>query len=301
MKVIVSRYAEHVGLKLASAPYNLEILLTGRNKEKKRDFPDGDPFIQLLPQNVDLRDNSAIDKALTQQLEDEDIKILTSGQPRGMFCIYESEALVDLAERYNARSVEIFFMYFPMSMADAEFKPGISNLARKNCERFKDYQMYTIAPHFGNKSWVSEYRLEAISAEQLIINEINKHFDYSQYVPVACDVGEEERTGIPGFYKKRIDSNNVIVEASPELIKRMSGNRVALRDDIIETGNTAYTCGKVAKEYASEVIFIATHAVMSEGVSLVRSIFDEVYFTNTIARRDANVDITPVVYEVFTR
>lgn len=282
LKVVCSRFAEHIGRKLAKEPYNLEVLFTGVNKDGKREFPDQEMYFRLNDY---------------EKLAGQRVVIITCGQPKPADCLFELDLLIAKAEASGAKKIEVFFLYFPFARADNVFNPDEINVANIVCERYKKYKIYTIHPHFGNREWIKGFDLHIFSAEKLIIKEIeNKGF--SNFKIIAPDIGEADRSGNLSFSKKRIDSNTVETKATPELIEEIEGKTIVLKDDIISTGGTMVRCGIEAKKYASKVIASVTHAVLPAGVKKVKASFDgNLFITNTIPNEYANVDVTPLVYE----
>ena len=94
MKIICSKFAEHIGEKLASDPYNIDVLFTGKNDDNKRIFPDGETYVSLPD---------------AANLAGERVVILTCGQPNPTECLFELEVLTAISKEYKAKSIEVFF------------------------------------------------------------------------------------------------------------------------------------------------------------------------------------------------
>jgi phosphoribosylpyrophosphate synthetase len=293
MKIICTRSAQHIGTQLRK-DYNLNVLENCKNndgKNRKIWFPDGQPVIGVKNEET---------------LDGEDVVFISSGQPNIAINIFELEELIKTAEENNAANVRIVFSYFPFSMQDAtnkdkdSFRPGERNVARDILDKFSAYEMFAVHPHFGNKPWINEYDFTDISTQKYLLDNISTHMgvDMENIVLVSADAGESERSGNPGFFKKRINSTKVNVKANSELAELIKGKFVGLGDDLIKSGRTMIKCRDAALKCNIKGIFAyATHGLMNSGVKRVRNEFNnQLYLLDTIARRNATFSCAPLIY-----
>ena len=110
---------------------------------------------------------------------------------------------------------------------------------------------------------------------------------------LSPDKGGKRRTKISGFKKKRLNSFTVEMISSRANLR---GKVAAVVDDVIKTGGTLVKFSQTAKEAgAKRVLALATHGVIDNGIARVSTNFSKLYFTNTINKKDANVDITDLI------
>jgi ribose-phosphate pyrophosphokinase len=283
MKIICSKFAEHISKKLASKPYNVDVLFTGKNDDDSRVFPDGESYVSLPD---------------ADKLKGERVVILTCGRPNPTECLFELDVLATLAKEHGASSIEIFFLYFPFGMQDSSFKKGELNIARFLCEKFKEHKMYAIDLHSAKHDWTKKY-ITNLSAMKLILNAIKKDgINLGELQIIAPDLGSQKRLNIEGMSKTREDYYTATYTSTEKLNQQVNGKPVLVFDDMIETGGTmACAKPKCDEMGATQVLAAITHGVLSVGVERIKKTYNRLFLTNTIPNQHANVDITPLVYE----
>ena len=76
----------------------------------------------------------------------------------------------------------------------------------------------------------------------------------------------------------------------------MNGKAVGVVDDIIGTGGTLVKFYEFAKQSnAKNIIAFITHGVLDAGIHRVEGTFSKLYLTNTINKKEANIDITDLI------
>ena len=76
----------------------------------------------------------------------------------------------------------------------------------------------------------------------------------------------------------------------------MEGKTIGVVDDIISTGGTLLRFYEFAKKSgARRIIALITHGVLDAGVKKIKNNFTKLYLTNTINKKEANVDITDLI------
>jgi len=71
---------------------------------------------------------------------------------------------------------------------------------------------------------------------------------------------------------------------------------VAVVDDMIKTGGTLLKFFETAKKAgAKKIVALITHGVISSGVLKMKKKYSQLYLTNTISRKEANIDITDLI------
>ena len=88
---------------------------------------------------------------------------------------------------------------------------------------------------------------------------------------------------------------------SRALQEKIKNRTIAAIDDLIETGGTLDRFYDECKRIgAKETIALATHGVLEEGIERVKAKYQKLYLTNTINRKEANVDIVPFIFETIS-
>lgn len=263
-EVVVTPQAEHLDLDA--------IQLRKHPENGTRTFADGEVYVQL----EELAD---LDEAV----------VVHSGAPgpnRGLSYLY---GILDLLKKRNI-DTEVFFTYFPYGMQDEEFFPGALNYSRSILDKLVDYykveQINVVEPHFAERPWTDEYKLNTISGTELLLEDLDDSFTI-----VGPDGGALERFGIESYRKNREGQRNIELEGELDL----EGNVLVL-DDIVETGGTmAAAYERIKDEGADRVEAAAVHGVLKEGVEKIASTYDGFRLTNSVKNDRSNTRIEPLV------
>lgn len=256
------------------------VIFLGLNKDKKRYFPDGEVYIKIPK---------------TEELKNERTIVLHSGAPRPNEGLVELELILQVLRDNNVKP-EVFFTYFPYGMQDKVFEKGETNVAENLIEKLIKYykvkKIYIIDPHFEGRKWVKKYPIISISAVQTLIEKAKKDFK-EDILFLSPDMGGKRRTGISGMKKERLDSYRRKM-FSPKL--NLKGKIVAVVDDMIKTGGTLLKFYEIVKSSgAKKVIALITHGVIPEGILKIKKRYSKLYLTNTINRKEVNVDVANLI------
>ncbi len=285
--IIPTSTAEHIARNLIGKE-DFEVIFPEGNKEGKKRFPDGEVYTQI-PEIDDINGR---------------VVVLHSGAPNQNAGIIELEAILDVLQasetddkRINA---EVFFTYFPYGKQDLVFQKGESNIAHDVVNRIMTYYfvdtMYTVDAHFAARQWVNDFHIINTTAVSLLQDKANDVYPETSILYIGPDAGSRRRSGLRSFNKVRMNSYLTRIQNDEELKEAVKGRIVGVVDDIIETGGTMLSCYDVCMEYgAKEVIALATHGVLEEGIKKVQDKYSQLYLTNSINRPEANVDITNIV------
>jgi len=274
--LIPTSTAEHLTKKLKG----VEIIFPEKNKEEKRYFPDGEIYIKIPK---------------IKKIKNKKVVVLHSGAPDPNKGLVELELILQVLSD-NKIKPEIFFSYFPYGMQDKIFEKGetnaAENLIKKMVNYYKVKKIYIIDPHFEGKSWVKKYPIIRLSAVPYLIKKVWQDFE-ENILFFSPDKGGKRRTGFVAMKKRRFNSFKVEMYFPKTNLKRKT---VGVVDDILETGGTLlrfYDC--VKKLGAKKIVALITHGVLPSGISKIKKKYSKLYLTNTIKRKEANVDITNLI------
>ena len=278
--LIPTTTTEHLVKNLSATEKNLKIVFPDLSRDGKRLFPDGEIYVKILK---------------TRRLKNKRVIVLHSGAPKPNEGLMELELILQIL-RDNKIEPEVFFAYFPYGMQDKVFEKGETNVAENLIEKLINYykvrKIYTIDPHFGGRKWAKKYPIISISAVPILIEKAKEDFG-KNILFLSPDIGGKRRTKIPGFKKKRLNSFDVKIFSPSSNLK---GKIVGVVDDMIKTGGTLLKFYKIAKKAgAKKIIALITHGVMPDGISKIKRRYLKLYLTNTIKRKDSNVDITDLI------
>ena len=87
---------------------------------------------------------------------------------------------------------------------------------------------------------------------------------------------------------------------SPNL--NLKGKVVAVVDDLIETGGTLVKFREIAKKSGvKKIIALITHGLIPSGVRKIKKKYSKLYLTNTINRKESNIDLTDLILETISK
>ena len=260
------------------------VIFCGRNKENRKQFPDGEIYIKLEQ---------------VQKLKGR-VVVLHSGMPNPNTSLVELELLLQILNQNKKVKIEVFFAYFSYCMQDSVFIDGETNAAEQLIKKLIDYynvkKIYTLDAHFYNRDWPNKYPITNVSVIDLLEKKAKK--TYSNLVFVTPDKGAARRTGINGANKKRQNSFVNEFECDETFSKLVAGKNVAVVDDILETGGTLARFYDECKDCgAKKAVALITHGVLARGITRMEKTYNRLYLTNSINRKQANVDISQRVLE----
>ncbi len=282
MFLIPTRNAEHLAQKLSVQ--NVRIIYPGLNRDGRRHFPDGELYVKIPQPN---------------RLASQHVMVLHSGSPAPNEGLIELELILQILKEVKAGRVEVFFAYFPYGMQDTVFSKGETNVAEMLAEKLTRYyqvkKISIVDAHFAGKDWTAKYPLNLISAVQLLMKAAKQ--DWGENLTFfSPDKGGKRRTAFQNFRKKRKNSYEVEIRSNRTMAEKMRNRPIAVVDDLVETGGTLERFAEECKRAgASKVVALVTHGVLPAGIQRVKKQYDKLYLTNTINRKEANVDITPLL------
>ena len=284
MFLIPTVQAQHLADKLQLK--NISVISPALNKDGLRYFPDGELYVKIPSAN---------------RLKGKRVVVLHSGAPHPNEGLIELELILQAVKEVKASPIDVFFAYFPYGMQDKAFAKGETNVAENLVEKLLTYygvrKIYIIDAHFTGKEWAAKYPLSHVSAVPYLMEKASKDLG-ENVLFLSPDKGGMRRTQIKGVQKKRQSSYDVTVKSSATMQRTIQNRCVAVVDDLIETGGTLdrfYDECQAAG--AKEVVALITHGVLPAGISRIKKKYRKIYLTNTIHRKEANVDITPLIRE----
>lgn len=289
MIIIPTFQARHLAPKIRAAnpaSSTTELLHPGFNRDGKRFFPDGEVYAK-------------IEEAET--LRNKKVMVLHSGAPRANSGLIELELILQILKDSAAHPIEVFFTYFPYGMQDRVFEKGETNVAENLVEKLMDYyrvkKIYIVDAHFAGRQWIKKYPITLLSALPLLKKQAETDLG-SDIVYISADKGGKRRTGIKGVSKKRENSHTTTIEGMEKLKGIVKNRTVAIVDDLIETGGTlSKLYGECKRNGAREVTTLITHGVLNSGIKRIAKTYPKIYLTNTINRKEANIDITNLILD----
>jgi len=260
------------------------ILHPGFNREGKRYFPDGEVYAKISEAG---------------RLKGKRVLVLHSGAPKPNEGLVELELILQILRDSKASLVDVLFSYFPYGMQDSVFEKGETNVAENLIEKLVHYykvrRIYLVDPHFKGRNWTKKYPLKHLSAVPLLVEAAKREYG-EDLLLFSPDKGGKRRTGIAGAQKKRKNSYEVDMFSPKRVRETIRGRNVAVVDDLLKTGGTLKRTAEECKKYgAKKILALITHGVLSSGIANAQHTYTKLYLTNAIKRKEANVDITPLI------
>lgn len=284
--LIFTSTAEHLLKNFKEKSGDFKLIVPEKNKEGARFFPDGEVYMRI---------------AGAKNLKGKRVVVLHSGAPNPNDGLIELKLILHILKDHGVKP-ELFFTYFAYGQQDHVFERGEGNVAESLIKKLLNYygvkKIYVIDPHFGGMGWIKKYPIISVSAVQNLLGKARKDFG-EEVLFLSPDKGGKRRTGISGFKKKRIDSFRVETFSSGIKVK---GKNIGVIDDLLETGGTLCRfCETIEKLGAQKAIALITHGVLNSGIKRIKNKYSKVYVTNTINRKEANVDVVDLIFDALIR
>jgi phosphoribosylpyrophosphate synthetase len=304
MKTIIvsTDSARHIAEKLA-VDYGFPVIFPGKNREGKRRFPDGEIYAKIPEADFLLLGR---------------IVVLHSGAPNPNDGLAELEMILEILRPkgfwgkvfsfLRLRKLEVFFLYIPYGKQDQAFIEGetnaAENLIRKLVKYHKVREIYIVDAHFSGRAWLWKknwlgkrvYPVVNVSAVDLLKEAASR--DYRRLAFQSPDYGGQRRTGIKGTKKKRYDSHTTKIQSDKRFRRFVKGKIIGAIDDLLQTGGTLINFYNECINYgALEVVALLTHGILRKGLKRITERYSKLYLTNTVKRKEANIDITGLVAE----
>lgn len=288
--IIPTTNTEHLTKDLDQKKF--KVIYLDKNKDNSRYFPDKEVFVSLSNFTKRDPDESQDDKSR--------VVVLHSGMPLPNRGLVELEMVLAFLKAHEMKNVEVFFSYFAYGMQDKQYNYGEVNAAENIIKKLVDYynvkKVFILDPHFHGAEWIPKYPIIEISSVEKLKESALK--DYPDAIFIAPDGGSQKRTKLKGGEKTRNNSHDVDCHHDGEFGKSIKGCIVGVVDDIIETGGTMSRFADKCREYETkDVIAIATHGVLPEGIKRISESYSKLYLTNSIDQPEANVDVRDIIFD----
>jgi len=277
--IIPTSGALHLAKKITDK--SIQILYPVPNKDGTFIFPDGEVYSRLPD----------IPKACKK------VVVLHAGMPNPNNGLVEFEIILE-ALKAKKIIIEVFFTYMPYSMQDKIFHDGEINasesLIKKLLRYYKVKKIYAIDAHFHGRDWIKKYSFVNIESQPLIKSAVEK--EHGKILFVGPDEGSQRRSGVIGLKKKRKNSFEIEHLHDEDFFSTIKGKTIGVIDDLVETGGTLVRFhDKCMENGAKKMVALITHGVMESGIEKVKAKYSKLYLTNSIDRKEANVDISPLI------
>jgi ribose-phosphate pyrophosphokinase len=284
MFLISTLQAEHLAKNIHSK--HISVVSPALNKEGARHFPDGELYVKIP--------NAA-------RMQGKRVVVLHSGAPNPNEGLIELELILQTLKEVKASPIDVFFAYFPYGMQDEVFLKGETNVAENLIGKLVHYygvrNIYIIDAHFAGKKWHQKYPLRLVSAVPQLLESVITEFG-ENVLFLSPDKGGKRRTKITCMHKKRKSSYEVEIQCSDQVQKAIKNRSVAVVDDLIETGGTLEKFYDECKRAgAKDIVALATHGVLPAGISRTKKKYRKLYLTNSINRKESNIDISNLIAE----
>ncbi len=271
-------------------PVGGRVVIPTPNKEGTYRFPDGEVYLRI----------SGVKRA-------QHITVIHSGYPDPNGGLIELYMLLNIL-RQDPRpcTIDVIFTAIPYARQDKAYYEGELNAAetlmRTLFVHHNVRRVLTIDAHFANERWTKKFLplFVNVSASQTLMNAALQNEPTILFM--APDAGSTRRAHIKGAKKHRENSYAVTVDVGNEFSAKINGRVVAVVDDILATGATLERFyHEVKKLGAKKVLALVTHGVNPAGIQRTQALYDGLYLTDTIERREANVSVDKILWNLMER
>lgn len=270
----------------------------------RKNFPDGELYIQILDEDIKFHDEIIIVQSLCFPINDHLVELLL---------------IIDAVKRAGCNNITVIIPYFGYSRQDRKVKQGepiAAAMVAQILDNTGIKNLITIDLHAPQiEGFFVNTRIHQLPILDIFKNFLDYHFkETTDLVIISPDMGGIKRASIFSRYlgvklamiEKYRDLDNNKINAN-SLIGEVRGKNCLIIDDIISTGSTILECAKLLrKNGALKIDVLATHLVMSknhltraENNGLIDKIIttDSVYHDNLLDNF-INVSIMPSISDL---
>lgn len=261
-----------------------------------KSFPDGDSYIYI----PDL-----------SKYQGEEVFLFHRLYPNQNNAIFEVLLILDTLKRVGARTT-LVSPYLPYSRQDKTFKEGEALSAQVLCKLLSKtgiQRLVTIDCHFLKKPGNAEYaglKITNLSANKLLIEHARSKIGIEGLEIISPDQGAnylvsefggKSMAKIRGGYKEDKEAYRKIEKLERDF--DVKNKNVIIIDDMISTGSTMIKAVEnVKKGGAKKILCAATHGFfLKDSYKKLKSMCDEVFVTNSIPCKAAEVDVMDLLQE----
>lgn len=209
--------------------------------------------------------------------------------------IFEMFVMIDALKRDSAWRINLVVPYLTYTRSDKKDQPRVPISARMmaNFIEVAGVDRYmTVDLHAGQIQGFFNIPGDSLSAFHILSNHVKEHFDLSNLVVVAADLGFAkqgrnwaERLGVPLAIveKRRVDNRENPQTMS--IVGDVSGKSVLLVDDEVNTAGSIVNGVKALRAAGAQDVSVAfTHAFFTDlAIDRLQSLdLREIIFTNTL-------------------
>ena len=317
MIILPTNQSVHIGERLRKKYAAFDYMVLGTNADGKNEFPDKEQY-------ANVRD--------IERIHGEDVVVLHCGAPRPnstniilkhtLCSLHDPQYsegkvigkdgkrvkkygpyMIEVAGQtvqVKPKSIQLFYLYPEYGMQDWPDKKGSINAMKNDLNTWmKMYDVkrfFTIDAHFAGEEWTKDYPIVNVSVMDLLVDKA-REIGYKDLALIGPDEGVERRAidlGVPIkiIEKERINSYKNEHKMPADIQQFVEGKDALAIDDVIETGRTLKTSGKLLRTCRPRRLgSAATHLRMTEGLKYIqekedyleaKEIFDHIIVSNTI-------------------
>lgn len=272
--VVLASGAEHLRNRFESL--GLRVYSSSLNNDRKRFFPNSDIYVRIPDVEYLSGRRVVVIQSCTGSSPAAKEYWTTSDR------VQELTLLLDMLHRptsvektgfkeYRTTSIEppdqleVVLTFQPFALQDKAFKTGEAVSCRSATSRIAELSdtMWIVAPVVDNHyPWVQELIEEGayneINVTKRIIEYAGDKFGFEDYIVVAPDEGAQERFGVPGLKKRRLDSFSIEMYGEVDV----EGRQVIVIDDVTKSGSTLLRASEILQSLGAKDVGLVVLHVM---------------------------------------
>lgn len=272
--VVLASGAEHLGPKFRELGYrvfNLE-----PNSDGKRFFPNSDVYVRISDIESLSNRRVVVVQSCTGSSPAETPYWTTADRVQELIFVLETLRHPVSVHKTGFKEyrtteltppsrIDVVLTFQPYALQDKAFKTGEAvscEIATRQIAAYCD-QIWIVAPVVdAHYPWVRDLIEEGVYKEISLIDALvvqaAKRFGFDEYQVVAPDEGAQERFGVPGLKKRRIDSYTIEMYGEVDV----AGKNVILIDDLTKSGGTLLKAKEILESQGALQVGIAVLHVM---------------------------------------
>ena len=288
--VVLASGAEHLRRRFEELSFR--VFSSSMNFDDKRFFPNSDVYVRIADVEALSGRRVIVVQSCTGSSPTQSEYFTTSDRVQELILILDMLQHPEIVEKTGFKEykitdveppsqIETVFTFQPFALQDKAFQTGEAVSCRCATLQIAGLcdKMWIVSPVVDSHyTWVQKLIQQRVYKEIDITRDIiefaAQEFGFEEYMVVAPDEGAQERFGVPGLKKRRVDSFTIEMYGEVDV----AGTNVVIIDDLTKSGSTLLKATEILKSQgAKEVGLVVLHItpIREKGEELMENLIEK--------------------------